>query len=122
MNNQVNWVKLEPFPHKSALQLDELRHQRHVVFTPASLKILLKQCEDFFRALGSTENKAQQLALFSEMKASLQNHLTEPLPPPWGEEWAVLKVTEFMVFYDRLRTYCKLPSVEQHSKVPFLSL
>ena len=69
--NQVSWVKLNPFPKSHPLSFEELIHQRHLAFQSVSLKTLLKQCDALFQQLHAEDDKAKQLALFSEMKSSL---------------------------------------------------
>jgi alpha-tubulin suppressor-like RCC1 family protein len=120
--DQASWIKLNPFPKSLSLGVEEFVRQRHLAFTPVSLKTLLQQCDALFQQLHAEDDKAQQLALFSAMKSSLQAQLTEPLPAPWDQEFQQLSLTEFTAFYQRLRAHCKLAPAEESSSSNILTI
>ena len=113
--NQTTRVKLNPFPKSHWLSFDELCHQRHLAFLPASLKTVLNQFDGLFQQLALEAHKENHFALFSATKSSLQQQLTEPLPAPWDQEFEQLSLTEFRAFYQRLRAHCKLAPAEIRS-------
>ena len=95
------------------MSFDELCHQRHLAFLPVSLKTVLKQFDGLFQQLSLEHNEDKQLILFSEIKLSIQQQLTEPLPTPWDQEFERLSLTEFRDFYQRLRTRFNLAPAEE---------
>ncbi len=93
--------------------IERFRRQRFFAFIPASLKIVFHHCKELYLQLLSENNTHVQMEQFSKKKLDIKKQLIESLPVPWDQEFEQLNLDGFVEFFNRLRHYFKLESVDE---------